>query len=155
MYVDVQTARRATSTAHGTDHILVCRAATDDASARSHFAACSFQKTWALTANQTTWKHTLQAFSPTPQAAEVADSAPTVILALDHKATQASWSATRAQAPMLAALSMDRILEECRKRGADLLWLTVWMQNHRAIAFYEKTGFRVCGLETFMFGEHA
>jgi ribosomal protein S18 acetylase RimI-like enzyme len=50
---------------------------------------------------------------------------------------------------------MDRILEECRKRGADLLWLTVWMQNHRAITFYEKTGFRLCGLETFMLGEHA
>jgi ribosomal protein S18 acetylase RimI-like enzyme len=54
-----------------------------------------------------------------------------------------------------AALLMDRILVECRKRGADLLWLTVWMQNHRAITFYEKTGFRLCGSETFMLGEHA
>jgi hypothetical protein len=29
--------------AHGTDHILVYMAAIDDASARSHFAARSFQ----------------------------------------------------------------------------------------------------------------
>jgi diamine N-acetyltransferase len=37
----------------------------------------------------------------------------------------------------------------------DLLWLCVWMQNHRATAFYVKTGFGVCGSETFMLGEDA
>jgi hypothetical protein len=47
----------------------------------------AFRRPLALAASQTTWKHTLQAFRPAAQVAEVADGTATVIPALDDKAT--------------------------------------------------------------------
>jgi GNAT superfamily N-acetyltransferase len=34
----------------------------------------------------------------------------------------------------------------------DVMWLGVWEQNPRAIAFYEKVGFRAVGRQTFVLG---
>ncbi len=36
--------------------------------------------------------------------------------------------------------------------AADYLWLGVWEQNSRAIAFYQKSGFNVVGRQTFQLG---
>lgn len=33
-----------------------------------------------------------------------------------------------------------------------ILWLAVWQENHRAIRFYRKFGFSVCGTEKFIIG---
>ena len=114
------------------------------------------------------------AFSSAIQSAEISDSAATIVLALDagaadgalvgyahlisHEADvelkrlylDASW-----QGSGLATLFIDRIFALCREKGAGRLWLTVWTENHRAIAFYKKTGFRICGSETFMLGDDA
>jgi ribosomal protein S18 acetylase RimI-like enzyme len=57
----------------------------------------------------------------------------------------------RGVAPALVA----EIKRRARERGADALWLYVWQQAPRAIAFYEKSGFRVCGTSVFMVGTHA
>jgi len=35
---------------------------------------------------------------------------------------------------------------------ADVLWLGVWQENPRAIAFYQKSGFRTVGRQTFQLG---
>lgn len=47
---------------------------------------------------------------------------------------------------------MTACVEQARAWGCDVLWLAVWERNPRAIAFYEKTGFRKVGRQTFMLG---
>jgi ribosomal protein S18 acetylase RimI-like enzyme len=47
---------------------------------------------------------------------------------------------------------MRACLDEGRRRGHDVIWLTVWQQNRRAQAFYERCGFRYQGLHPFEFG---
>jgi ribosomal protein S18 acetylase RimI-like enzyme len=37
--------------------------------------------------------------------------------------------------------------------GADILWLGVWENNHRALAFYARSGFREVGEHIFKIGE--
>jgi len=44
-------------------------------------------------------------------------------------------------------------LAEARAAGCDLIWLTVWEKNPRAIRFYTKWGFSEVGTEAFLFGE--
>jgi ribosomal protein S18 acetylase RimI-like enzyme len=43
-------------------------------------------------------------------------------------------------------------LEEARCRGCETMWLGVWEENARAIAFYAKWGFRRVGTHEFVFG---
>ena len=47
---------------------------------------------------------------------------------------------------------MDACLATAREWEADLLWLGVWEHNPRAIAFYEKRGFRAIGAQEFLLG---
>ncbi len=48
------------------------------------------------------------------------------------------------------------LMEACRAQAhewrRDELWLGVWERNPRAIAFYQKQGFRVVGRQTFVLG---
>ncbi|MBL8343572.1 MAG: GNAT family N-acetyltransferase [Rubrivivax sp.] len=41
--------------------------------------------------------------------------------------------------------------EVARAAGAGLLWLTPWVHNHRARAFYARRGYEDCGLTWFTF----
>lgn len=50
---------------------------------------------------------------------------------------------------------MTRALDEARTAGHDVAWLGVWERNARAIAFYEKWGFRAAGEQVFMLGSDA
>ena len=50
---------------------------------------------------------------------------------------------------------MDWALEEARARGADELYLTVYVDNHRARRFYDRYGFEAVGRYDFMVGNHA
>ena len=51
------------------------------------------------------------------------------------------------------ALALMRAVEDAaRERGARTLWLGVWEKNARAIAFYEKCGFRHVGEQVFLLG---
>lgn len=47
---------------------------------------------------------------------------------------------------------MDTVVAAARSRGARTLWLGVWERNSRAIAFYEKHGFRDVGCQPFKLG---
>ena len=47
---------------------------------------------------------------------------------------------------------MTACVEQARAWGCDALWLAVWERNPRAIAFYEKSGFRKVGRQTFLLG---
>ncbi len=51
----------------------------------------------------------------------------------------------------------QRLMGACeaiaRERGCDVIWLQAWQEAHRALRFYEKTGFNVYGTAVFSFGE--
>ena len=50
---------------------------------------------------------------------------------------------------------IDWFLAEARERGADEIYLTVYVDNRRARRFYERYGFEVVGSYDFMVGEQA
>ena len=52
----------------------------------------------------------------------------------------------------IARVLMSACIAEARSRGADALWLLVYQQNPRAIAFYEKSGFQRSGTQPFQLG---
>ncbi len=52
----------------------------------------------------------------------------------------------------LAQRLMDACIAEARRRGGRTLWLSVWRENPRAIAFYRKAGFRIAGATSFRLG---
>jgi ribosomal protein S18 acetylase RimI-like enzyme len=55
----------------------------------------------------------------------------------------------------IAHALMDWTLEEAARRGARELYLTVYVDNHRARRFYDRYGFEVVGRYEFMVGNHA
>jgi ribosomal protein S18 acetylase RimI-like enzyme len=54
----------------------------------------------------------------------------------------------------VAAEMMDWVLAESRRRGAAELYLSVFVDNHRAQAFYARYGFERVGAYAFMVGDH-
>ena len=50
---------------------------------------------------------------------------------------------------------MEWVLEEARRRSAKQLYLSVFVDNHRARRFYERYGFEAVGRYDFMVGTHA
>ncbi len=52
----------------------------------------------------------------------------------------------------LAQQLMDRVLDVARAADLRSVWLGVWEHNPRAIAFYEKCGFRITGSHPFLLG---
>lgn len=55
----------------------------------------------------------------------------------------------------MAHALMDWALEEAARRGAEELYLTVYVDNHRARRFYDRYGFEAVGRYDFMVGNHA
>ena len=117
-----------------------------------------------------------QAFSPAKQEAELADENRITWIAELPGSTTAGYamvirgaesSAVSANHPAelhrfyvapsfqgrgLAQELMSACVEQAREWGCDALWLGVWELNPRAIAFYEKSGFRKVGRQYFMVG---
>ena len=55
----------------------------------------------------------------------------------------------------IAQQLMDWAFEETARRGASQLFLTVYVDNHRAKRLYERYGFEAVGRYDFMVGNHA
>jgi ribosomal protein S18 acetylase RimI-like enzyme len=55
----------------------------------------------------------------------------------------------------IAHALMDWAVEETSRRGAEELYLTVYVDNHRARRFYDRYGFEAVGRYDFMVGNHA
>ena len=55
----------------------------------------------------------------------------------------------------IAQSLMAWALDEARSRGAEELYLTVFVDNHRARRFYDRYGFEPVGRYDFMVGNHA
>jgi ribosomal protein S18 acetylase RimI-like enzyme len=53
----------------------------------------------------------------------------------------------------IAQLLMNHCLAESVRRKADVIWLGVWEENHRAKKFYLRNGFSFFGSHTFWLGE--
>jgi diamine N-acetyltransferase len=51
-----------------------------------------------------------------------------------------------------ADMLMNQSVDQARAWGCDVLWLGVWQENPRAIAFYKRSGFTTVGTETFTLG---
>ena len=49
---------------------------------------------------------------------------------------------------------MDWVIAEARRRGAEELYLSVFVDNHRARRFYERYGFAFVGPYAFQVGSH-
>lgn len=47
----------------------------------------------------------------------------------------------------------DKALQIGKEKNMDSVWLGVWEENHRALRFYEKNGFKVFGKHDFVLGE--
>lgn len=47
----------------------------------------------------------------------------------------------------------EKSLQLAREAGVEFLWLGVWEENHRALAFYRKNGFTEFGKHLFKLGE--
>ncbi|MFA5989780.1 MAG: GNAT family N-acetyltransferase [Sphingomonas sp.] len=61
----------------------------------------------------------------------------------------------RAQGSGAAQALMDKVIDIARARGAEEIWLSVYIDNHRAKRFYARNGFEDCGPYCFMVGNHA
>ena len=55
----------------------------------------------------------------------------------------------------IAQVLMDWSIEKARERSARELYLTVYVDNHRAKRFYDRYGFEAVGRYDFMVGNHA
>lgn len=55
----------------------------------------------------------------------------------------------------VARALMDWAFDEARARGAEEMYLTVFVDNHRARRFYDRYGFTAVGRYDFMVGNHA
>jgi len=61
---------------------------------------------------------------------------------------------TAAQGTGVAQRLMAWVIDAARARGADSLYLSVFVDNHRARRFYERHGFERIGEYGFMVGNH-
>ena len=116
-----------------------------------------------------------QAFSPEIQAAELADVKSCTLIA-EADGTPVGYARLVEGAPSVTIAAVKPIeivrlyarsawighgvgaqlmracLDTARSLGRDAIWLGVWERNRRAIAFYEKWGFRQIGSHPFHVG---
>jgi ribosomal protein S18 acetylase RimI-like enzyme len=156
-------------------------AGPDDAAALTRAAAAFFVDTFgAANRPEDMQVYVAGAFSEARQRAELADGSNRILLATTPDGEIAGYAHLRlgavpadAAAPDegtpaveiarlytdrrwhgrgLGAHLMARALNGAREWRAATVWLGVWEQNARAIAFYQKQGFEIIGEQQFMLG---
>jgi diamine N-acetyltransferase len=161
--------------------IAIRPAAVSDAPALSRLGAATFRDTFeGENTPEAMAQYLAEAFTPEQQAAEIAASTGTVLLAEDrdesgavelvgyaHLVSGDVPEAVRGPAPLelkrlyvsrawhgrgVAQALMDASIAAARGLGAQTLWLGVWERNPRAVAFYAKHGFTRVGEHTFTLG---
>jgi len=156
--------------------MIVRRAAASDAAALSELAEATFRATFGPhNAAADVEAHCVRAFSEDAQSREIADvDALTLLADVDGAQVgfaQLRWPSAPACVPGkrpgeihrlyvradhhgqgVAQDLMNASIREMAARGSDMIWLGVWEENRRAIAFYRKFGFTPVGDHIFMFG---
>lgn len=150
-------------------------AVADDAAALATLGAKTFRETYAaFNTAENMAMHLASAFSPEVQRAEIEDPSGYILVAqaLDligyaqvtheivppavgdaHALEIKRFYVDRAWHGLgVAQRLMTATCTAAAERGAGTVWLTVWDQNPRAIAFYRKIGFTDAGLIPFRLG---
>lgn len=167
----------------GAMRTVIRPATTADATGLSRFAAATFRETFEReNTPEDMASYVAGAFTPQRQAAEIEDSASTVLLAESatssgseligyvHLVSGPAPRGVQGPAPLelkrlyvarawhgrgVAQALMEAALDAAKARGAQTLWLGVWERNPRAAAFYRKYGFTRVGEHTFVLGADA
>lgn len=164
------------------DHSLdftIQPAAQTDAGTLAELGARLFEETFGPDNDPADMKAYLsEAFTPARMEAELADPHRKVWLVHDNASESAIGYAVVARShpappdvpgakPMeiarlyadqryhgrgVGAALMDTCLAHARANGFGIVWLGVWEQNARAIAFYRRFGFREAGAQAFRLG---
>ena len=78
--------------------------------------------------------------------------APGCVLAESPGEIQRFYVVDTWQGKGIARQLMKSSIEEMKRHGSDVVWLGVWENNSRAIAFYRKCGFAEVGDHVFVLG---
>lgn len=152
------------------------RATSGDAAALSTFATRVFVETFGPhNRAEDIAQYVATTYGASRQAAEIADPAIVTIVA-EHQGALAGFAQVRRHvappcitgpAPIelwrfyvdtawrgqgLAQRLMEAVHAAAIEMGGRTLWLAVWERNPRAIAFYEKAGFSIAGVQVFVLG---
>ncbi len=157
--------------------IRVRRATLEDAELLADFGAKTFRDTFAADNTEADMADYLaSAFHPAIQAGQLEDACTTFLLACVDGST-AGYAKLRfgaapacvgghrpveiarfyADSPWIGrgvgSTLMDASLRIAAEEGCDVIWLDVWENNHRALAFYERWGFAIVGNQDFQLGD--
>lgn len=159
------------------ESIRLRRGAPDDAERLAAFGAMAFAAAFGpYNSPEDLARYLEDNFSQRVIAAQLADPASTFLLMEDRKriagygmlrAGPAPPSVTGPEPIELVRMYVDppatgsglgsrlmaASLDDAAAQGAQTIWLGVWQHNTRAIAFYERWGFRRVGEKTFILGD--
>jgi ribosomal protein S18 acetylase RimI-like enzyme len=156
--------------------VKIRRAAASDAAAVAELAACTFTD-WFGADNRAEdlEAHLERSYGEAQQRREIEDRDWVTLLAESDGRAIAYAQVKRGEAPAcvdgeapieiarfyvdrafhgkgIAQALMAKAIDAARELGGKTIWLGVWERNPRAIAFYEKCGFRDCGSHPFLVG---
>lgn len=159
--------------------VVIRAAAAADAAELSRFARAIFDESFSWGNDAADMEaYMSEAYSPARQLAEI-ESADTATFLAEHEGELVGFAQlSRGSAPSCVSGSspievkrfyvatswhgrgiardlFDRVLQQARAWGGDVLWLGVWAPNARAISFYRKTGFTEVGTQLFQLGSDA
>ena len=155
---------------------VIRRASVDDAALLASLAATAFRDTFAAdNTPEDMAQYMAGAFGEDIQRAELADArnvvfiaerdgepagyvmlrdgaAPACVASANASEIARLYSSKRFIGAGVGAALMQASIEHAAEAGKDTLWLGVWERNARAIAFYERWGFRDVGTQAFQLG---
>lgn len=159
-----------------TPDLVIRRANEADAALLAELGARTFSETFAADNRpEDLASYLAESFSAARQAAELADSSSTFLIA-EVGGIAAGYAKLHAGEPEkgiegakpvelvrlyvlqewlgrgVGAELMSACLDEARRAGHETIWLGVWEHNARAQAFYRKWGFRAVGDHVFLLG---
>ncbi len=157
--------------------ITIARATEADATALADFGRLTFEETFGRYNTPADMADFLsKTFGVAQQTAELRDGGRAMIVAKDERGAIVGYALLKrdsvehcvtAERPSevqriyvdaslhgrdVGAQLMTECIVQSRRWGCDAVWLGVWEHNPRAIAFYEKQGFRTVGTHEFMLG---
>ena len=157
--------------------ILIRRGTTTDAALLTDLGARTFVETFAADNSEENMSAYLtSAFTVEQQSAELSDPLRTVFIAEMEGVAVGYAMLMSGEAPQeinaekpielvrlyvskdclgngVGASLMQRCLDEAAAQEYKTVWLGVWENNHRAVAFYSKWGFEKIGTHPFVIGD--